>query len=132
MELWNRAGELGDSSAYNCVARAYITTEKGVERDTKKAINYYELAAMGGDAFSRHNLGNLEKVAPGNADRACEAHTIAEGSGLDQSLKARWCFEKGCFGNASIVNYSLTRCRFRATNKARHGTVGCTTCGSRP
>ena len=54
VELWHQAGELGYTTAYNDIGTAYI---RGVERDEKKAIHYWELAAMGGDENGRNNLG---------------------------------------------------------------------------
>ena len=37
--------------------------------DKKKAKHYYELAAMNGDIYARHNLGNSE-YRDGNYDQA--------------------------------------------------------------
>ena len=58
----------------------------GVERDTKKANHYFELAAMWGDEFARHNLGNAEWRA-GNWDRALKHFMIAAGDGYSDSVK---------------------------------------------
>ena len=58
-----------------------------MERDTKKAKYYFELAAMGGDTVARHNLGLFEYRA-GNLDRAVKHWMIAVGAGHDNSLKA--------------------------------------------
>jgi TPR repeat protein len=85
LELWHRAGELGCAAAYNNIGFAYDNGE-GVERDEKKAMQYYELAAMGGAAIARHNLGHLEKEA-GNMNRALKHYMIAVGFGYDDSLK---------------------------------------------
>ena len=60
LELWHRAGELGSVEAYCDIGSAYHLGEI-VEVDEKKARHYYELAAMGGNAQSRHNLGILER-----------------------------------------------------------------------
>ena len=71
LKLWHRAGKLGGSSSYYRIAGAY-SIGRGVDVDMKKAIHYYELAAMGGDAGSilaRHNLGVFEALE-GNMDRA--------------------------------------------------------------
>jgi len=86
MELWLRAGELGHAGAYSNVSRAYLHGGQGVERDQM------ELAAMGGDVWSRHNLGvNEERV--GNYDRAVKHWMISAGAGYDDSLKTiRECF----------------------------------------
>ena len=56
---------------------------------------YYELAAIGGNAYSRHNLGLLEWHA-GNFDRAVKHWMIAAGAGHDDSLtNIRSCFFAG-------------------------------------
>ena len=57
-----------------------------MERDVKKAIHYFELAAMGGYADARYNLGALEKNA-GNMDRALRHFMIATGMGYSDSLE---------------------------------------------
>jgi TPR repeat protein len=94
MELWLRAGELGDAVSYNNIGYAYYFGQ-GVERDMKKAIYYYELAAMGGNAVSRNNLGGVEADA-GNMDRAMKHFMISAGAGDDKSLeKIRVCFIRG-------------------------------------
>ena len=68
-KLWLKAGELGCANAYHNLAMSY---DLGicVEKDRKKAIYYWELAAMGGDIRARHNMGALEWNA-GNHERAC-------------------------------------------------------------
>ena len=94
IELWLRAGELGDTQAYHCVAMAYRDGE-GVEMDIEKAKQYYELAAMGGDVDARHNLGVFEENA-GSMDRAMKHWMISAGAGDDDSLKEiRQCFMNG-------------------------------------
>ena len=67
----------------------------GVERDTKKAQHYWELAAMGGDPAARFNLGIIEENT-GNMDRAVKHWMISAGAGHDKSLNAiRKCFLSG-------------------------------------
>ena len=85
LELWHRAVELGYDGAYNNIGYAYKTGH-GVEVDEKKALYYYELAAMRGDAHARHNLGIIEEKA-GNFDRALKHFTIAVRGGFSQSLQ---------------------------------------------
>jgi TPR repeat protein len=85
MELWLQAGELGCTSAYHNIAVAHIEG-LGVERDETIAKHYWELAAMGGDAFARHNLGISEENA-NNMNRAVKHWMISAGSGFDESLK---------------------------------------------
>ena len=84
-ELFVRAGELGCTEAYCTVGCAYQFGE-GVERDEKKANHYYVLAAMGGVAPARHNLGYSECRA-GDWDRAVKHYMIAAEGGDDDSLK---------------------------------------------
>ena len=86
LELWHRAGELGHTAAYNYIGCAYEHDEVVVERDEKKAIHYYELAAIGGGVFARHNLG-CGDGNDGNMDRALKHFMIAVGFGDGDSLK---------------------------------------------
>jgi len=85
-ELWIRAGELGHSMAHYNVASAYYEGT-GVERNMKKAIKYYQLAAMEGHEGSRHNLACFE-INAGNMTRAMKHFMIAAGAGDDDSLEA--------------------------------------------
>ena len=85
LELWHKAGELGNAKAYNNIGYAY-RNGVGVERDEKKADHYYELAAKGGVVKARHNLGNSETRA-GNWDRAIKHYMIAVGGGDNDSVK---------------------------------------------
>ena len=94
LDLWRRAAELGSAAAYNNIGYAY---ENGmvVESDDKKALYYYELAAMGGDVYARHNLGGSEYSA-GNMSRAVKHWMISAGAGNDKSLAAiRECYLRG-------------------------------------
>ena len=58
----------------------------GVERDEKKGVHYYKLAAIGGNEVARYNLGNFEERA-GNMTRALKHYMIAAESGDKISLK---------------------------------------------
>ena len=84
-ELWLRAGELGFATAYHNLANSYLNGE-GVDEDIKEAEKHWELAAMGGDAKARYNLGAWEKRA-GNISRAMKHWMIAAWAGCDGSLK---------------------------------------------
>jgi len=86
LEMFHRAAELGFAKAYSIIAYAYEHGE-GVEADKKKAIHYYELAALRGDIFSRHNLGCMEIVVESNFDRALKHFMIAVRGGNGESLK---------------------------------------------
>ena len=94
LELWHRAAELGDAMAYTNIGASYKNGE-GVETDKKKAIQYFELAALGGDEEARYNLGNVEALA-GNMDRAIKHYIIAVGCGSSGSLDIiKWSYSKG-------------------------------------
>jgi len=82
LEYWHRAGELGYATAYLNIGTAYYRGQ-GVEVDKKKAIHYYELAAMRGDMVARYNLGNNEACV----ERALKHHMIAVRGGHSNSLK---------------------------------------------
>ena len=84
LELWHRAGELGNVDSYHNIGYAY-RYGRGVERDMKKATHYFELAAMGGDAMSRHNLGIFE-IKAGNYERALKHYITAVEGGYYESL----------------------------------------------
>ena len=86
LELWHRAAELGYAAAYSAIGYAYDNGE-GVEVDKKKATHYFELAAMGGDATARYNLGVFERRL-GNMENAAKHYIIAVGSGESDALKA--------------------------------------------
>lgn len=85
LSLWHRAGKLGCSGAYTNIGNAYFKGELGVERNMRKAKQYYELAAMECPS-ARHNLGLCEELV-GNVNRAVKYFTIAAGCGHGDSLK---------------------------------------------
>ena len=60
-ELHVRAGDLGSTEAYNNIGHAYYNG-RGVDIDKKKAKHYFKLAAIGGNVYARHNLGNSEAL----------------------------------------------------------------------
>ena len=90
MELWTGAAELGCTEACGILGDAYNPQRnigpEGVESDIKKCIYYYELAAMGGHATARFNLGILEESA-GNIDRAVKHLMIGAAAGHDTALQ---------------------------------------------
>ena len=85
LELWRRAAELGDPTAYFNIGIAY-KNGINVKKDEKKAIHCWELAAIGGDSKARHNLGAFEELA-GNNHRALKHYIIAVEGGEHISLK---------------------------------------------
>lgn len=84
LKLFHQAAELGYARAYQNIGCSY-SMGRSVELDRKKATHYWELAAMGGDIVSRHNLGCIEAQA-GNTDRAVKHYMIAVKSGHNNSL----------------------------------------------
>ena len=83
-ELFLKAGELGCAAAYHNLGLSYYSGN-GVDIDMKKAKHYYELAAMNGNVFARHNLGCME-VQADNQHRAMKHFMISARSGYDESL----------------------------------------------
>ena len=110
VELWHRAGELGYAPSYHNIGNAYYAGN-GVERDEKKAIHYFELAAMGGDVESRYNLGVFENRA-GNMGRAVKHYMIAAEFGDNDSLE----YIKQMFmdGDATKEDYAKVLRTFQA------------------
>ena len=84
-ELLLKAGELGCTEAYNKLGSSYYNGD-GVEIDKKKAMHYYELAAMNGNVKARHKLGCMEGEA-GNYQRACKHFILAAKAGHEGSLE---------------------------------------------
>ena len=58
---------------------------RGVEVDKKKAKNYWELAAMYGDVYARHNLG-CEEFEAANYHRAYKHIILSANTGFKPSL----------------------------------------------
>ena len=85
LELFHQAGQLGYAAAYCSIGYAYQYGH-GVEVQNKKAMHYYELAAIGGGVQSRHNLGIMEKKT-GNMERALRHFIIAAEGGFVKSLQ---------------------------------------------
>ena len=85
-ELYLKAGQLGDDSAYLNLGSAYYAG-RGVEIDVKKAKHYYELAAMNGHVKARNNLGVLDYEA-GNHHRSYKHFIIAARAGHTNALNS--------------------------------------------
>ena len=97
LQLWHRSAELGNAEAYHSIGLYYMDGE-GVGRDEKKAMHYFELAAIGGDVVARYNLGwyhtrglqygwHESSAATLNIERALKHYMIAVRSGDNNSLK---------------------------------------------
>jgi len=85
LEFYQRAAQLGYAQSYFNIAQMY-RQGTGVERDEKKAIYYWELAAMRGDITARNILGLVEAKA-GNMRRALKHWMIAVRDGCSTSLE---------------------------------------------
>jgi len=93
-KLYLKAGELGCAEAYYNLACLY-SNGMGVEVDKNKAKYYYELAAMNGHIFARHNLGCVE-WEKGNRYRAMKHFVMAARAGDEGSLdKVKQGFKNG-------------------------------------
>ena len=86
LKLWHQAGELGYANAYYTIGLSY-QCGRGVERDEKKALHYYELAAMGGHANARRCLGEYKLRLEDCLDKALKHFLIAVECGDPYSLK---------------------------------------------
>lgn len=117
LKLFQRAGELGHAESYRLIADYHMTGREGLEKDMKKSNHYYELAAMGGSARARHNLGAFEH-ANGNVDGAIRHYMIAISSGHTISLESiQNCFSAGIV-TKDIFEKAL-RCRQSYLNQIR-------------
>jgi len=85
LELFHRAAD-GYTIAYASIGYVYDNGD-GVEVDKEKANHYYELAAMGGVAGARHNVG-LNEYYAGNIARALKHFMIAVRGGYSDSLNS--------------------------------------------
>ncbi|MDB4430403.1 zinc finger MYND domain-containing protein [bacterium] len=119
-ELWLKAGELGCVEAYFKLGFSY-NNERGVEMDKKKAMHYYELAAMSGDVHARHNLGFQEGKA-GNYHRAMKHFRLAANAGYKKSLDM---VKKG------YMDGIVTKDEYASTIRAYHQRVDETTSDDR-
>jgi len=82
--LYLKSGELGCASGYYNLGNSY-NIGTGVELDKKKAIYYWELAAIKGFVEARYNLGCREAL-DGNVEQAIKHWLIAARAGDETSL----------------------------------------------
>ena len=102
LELFVRAAKLGHAMAYFNIGTTYYTG-RGVGADKKKAMHYYELAAMGGNEIARCALG-IKEANAGNFDRALKHYMIAARDGDSESLKRiKWLYS---IGHATKEDYT--------------------------
>ena len=102
LELYHRAGDDGYAQALCNIGYAYQYS-KGVEKDMKKAIYYYKLAAICGEVVARNNLGILSLMS-GNFDNALKHFMIAAECGCAESLK--YLKEMYSIGDATKDDYT--------------------------
>ena len=84
--LWTEAAELGSIETLYCLGDAYYFGD-GVHEDKKKAVHFYEKAAMQGHVHSRFNLGLIE-WKKGDQDRALRHYLISAKMGHKDSVEA--------------------------------------------
>ena len=86
LELFRQAVQLGHTDAHFTIGEYYLRGNKEVGgKDMKKAKYHWELAAIGGHASSRHNLGALERQA-GNTRRSIKHFKMAAEAGYELSM----------------------------------------------
>jgi TPR repeat protein len=85
LQLFHKSAKLGNHFAHFNLSVCY---EKGdiIAKHTRKATYHRQLAAMAGNVYARHNLGNDEGNA-GNMDRAYKHWMISTNAGYDLSIK---------------------------------------------
>ena len=103
LELWQQAAELGCAGSYWDIGYLY-ENGLGVERDKKKAVHYFELAAMEGDVNARGCLGVYEARA-GKMDRALRHFMISIRGGDNKSLEKI----KGLYSNGYATKEDYTK-----------------------
>eukprot|EP00979_Chaetoceros_neogracilis_P000637 scaffold160_cov234-Chaetoceros_neogracile.AAC.7 len=86
LELYHKSAKLGNHSAH-CNLSVYYHNGDTVEKDTRKATNHRQLAAMAGNVDARYDLGCAEHIA-GNMDRAYKHWMISANDGCNSSMKA--------------------------------------------
>ena len=79
-----KAAELGSVRAHNDIGHSY-SRGIGVEVDTKKANQHFEMAAVGGNVIAMYNLGSVAYNA-GNHARAKKHVMVAASAGYDLAL----------------------------------------------
>jgi len=109
LELYHQAGELGYAKAHCNIGCSHMFGE-GVEVDKKKAIHYFELAAMRGDETARHNLGLYEEEEQCDMKRALKHWILAVRSGHNNSLShvrelySKWsCNKRRLYTSIAII-----------------------------
>ncbi|KAL9179476.1 hypothetical protein ACHAXT_008766 [Thalassiosira profunda] len=93
-KLYLKAASLGSYQAHCALGIMYFFG-RGIAMNEKKAIHHFQIAAIGGDPQSRHNLGGLE-FERGNITVAKRHWMISASVGFDEALKTiRMGYEDG-------------------------------------
>jgi len=85
-EYWTKAAELGDFDSHFALAVSYRYGQ-GVEKDKKREYFHLEVAAIGGHAMARHNLG-CNEASIGKIEKANKHFIIAANLGYDKSIQS--------------------------------------------
>lgn len=88
-EYLTKAAEFGDVGAHYMLGNIYWRGQ-GVEKDDKKELYHWEMAAMGGHPYARYKLGCYEEAMNGDIERAVKHFIIAANLGMEGSMKALW------------------------------------------
>ncbi len=112
-EYYTKAAEVGNMLAHQKLGHMYREGE-GVEKDMKKAIYHWEVAAIGGHPSARAVLGVIER-SRGRHERAMKHFIIAVNQGLDGAVEQlknqRSCSLAKQIGiNTSITDYFAVAC----------------------
>lgn len=87
----DRAFKLGDGDALNCLASMYLEGSDGVEKDLKKAIDYYVEAIDAGHADAALTLGAMyytgNDILPYDKSRAFELYNMAAERGCTDAWR---------------------------------------------
>jgi tetratricopeptide (TPR) repeat protein len=86
LEYFTKAAEMGDVNAHCCLGNLYYHGW-GVEKDEKRAVYYYEKAAIGGHPGARGLLA-FHEMENYRLERAAKHFFIAANLGCDTSLNA--------------------------------------------
>ena len=102
-ELWVKAGEYGHPSGYFNIGVSY-RDGTGVDVDMKKALYYFELAAINGHVNARYILADIEGRA-GEGHRALKHWVIGARAGHENCLDAvKQMFMRGCIDKDEYEN----------------------------
>ena len=116
LNYFNKAAELDDLEAHFNLADMYANGFGVVERDEKKRVHHLEIAAIGGHASARFNLGIFERDN-GALERGLQHFLIACTYGHDKALGEV---------RTGFMNKLVTKDEFAAALRAHHTAVNAT------